>query len=94
MIKLAKGNRTFNVATELQAAAFKNNGWKVVEADSTAPTNPEKTNTNEKSQYKKSDITQMKVEDLKKLAAGLEIEGAEETTGDKLKEAIIAKLGL
>lgn len=44
--------------------------------------------------YKKSDITQMKVEDLKKLAAELEIEGAEDATGDNLKEAIIAKLGL
>lgn len=42
----------------------------------------------------KTDINKMKVEDLKELAKANEIEGAEEMTGDKLKEALIAKFEL
>ena len=44
--------------------------------------------------YKKSDITRMNVEGLKALALELGIEVTEESTGAKLKEEIIAKLGL
>ncbi len=43
---------------------------------------------------KKSDISRMNVENLKKLAAELGIDGAEESTGEVLKAAIIEKLGL
>lgn len=45
-------------------------------------------------EYKKSDIQRMAVDDLKALAAQLEIEGAQDKTGAVLKEEIIAKLGL
>lgn len=44
--------------------------------------------------YKRSEITLMKVADLKELAKELEIEDADKMSGEKLKEAIIAKLGL
>ena len=45
-------------------------------------------------QYTKSDITHMSTADLKTLAPTLGIEVTEESTGAKLKEEIIAKLGL
>ena len=45
-------------------------------------------------QYTKSDITHMSTTDLKSLAPTLGIEVTEESTGAKLKEEIIAKLGL
>lgn len=45
-------------------------------------------------EYKKSDISRMNVENLKALATELEIEVTDESTGAKLKEEIIAKLGL
>lgn len=44
--------------------------------------------------YSKSDITRMSTADLKTLAPTLGIEVTEESTGAKLKEEIIAKLGL
>ena len=44
--------------------------------------------------YSKSDISRMKLDDLKTLAPTLGIEVTEESTGVKLKEEIIAKLGL
>ena len=44
--------------------------------------------------YSKSDISRMSIADLKALAPTLGIEGTEESTGAKLKEEIIAKLGL
>ena len=44
--------------------------------------------------YSKSDISRMKLDDLKTLAPTLGIEVTEESTGAKLKEEIIAKLGL
>ena len=45
-------------------------------------------------QYTKSDISRMSTADLKTLAPTLGIEVTEESTGAKLKEEIIAKLGL
>lgn len=47
-----------------------------------------------KVEYKKSDIQRMAVDDLRALATKIGIEDAAETTGAKLKEEIIAKLGL
>lgn len=44
--------------------------------------------------YSKSDISRMSTADLKTLAPTLGIEVTEESTGAKLKEEIIAKLGL
>lgn len=45
-------------------------------------------------QYTKSDISRMSTAYLKTLAPTLGIEVTEESTGAKLKEEIIAKLGL
>ena len=45
-------------------------------------------------QYSKSEIQRMSTADLKMLAPTLGIEVTEESTGAKLKEEIIAKLGL
>ena len=57
--------------------------------------NTEDTDTdNTTKQYSKSDITHMSTADLKTLAPTLGIEVTEESTGAKLKEEIIAKLGL
>lgn len=44
--------------------------------------------------YSKSDISRMSIADLKTLAQTLGIDVTEESTGAKLKEEIIAKLGL
>lgn len=44
--------------------------------------------------YSKSDISRMSTADLKTIAPTLGIEVTEESTGAKLKEEIIAKLGL
>ena len=44
--------------------------------------------------YSKSDISRMNVAGLRELATKLEIEDAKNTSGEKLKEAIIEKLGL
>lgn len=44
--------------------------------------------------YSKSDISRMSTADLKALAPTLGIEVTEESTGAKLKEEIIEKLGL
>ena len=48
----------------------------------------------EEKKYSKSDISRMSTADLKTLAPTLGIEVTEESTGAKLKEEIIAKLGL
>ena len=70
-------------------AAFLNNGWKV--DDSKKAEKPEE---NAVKQYSKSDISRMSTADLKTLAPTLGIEVMEESTGAKLKEEIIEKLGL
>lgn len=48
----------------------------------------------EEETYSKSEISRMSTADLKTLASTLGIEVTEESTGAKLKEEIIAKLGL
>lgn len=72
-----------------QLAAFLNNGWSVVDT-------AEKTEDTETSlkQYSKSEIQRMSTAELKTLAPTLGIDVTEESTGAKLKEEIIAKLGL
>ena len=47
-----------------------------------------------KRKYSKSEISRMKTDELKALAPTLGIEVTEESTGAKLKEEIIEKLGL
>lgn len=54
----------------------------------------EKEEHKQEKQYTKSDISRMSTADLKALAPTLGIEVTEESTGAKLKEEIIAKLGL
>lgn len=48
----------------------------------------------EEKQYSRSEISRMSTADLKALAPTLGIEVTEESTGAKLKEEIIEKLGL
>ena len=93
MIKLEKNGRTMEARTEVQASAFINNGWKKVE-DVNSSTKELVNGNEEKVEYKKSDISRMNKEALKELATKLGVEFTNETTGDKLKEEIIAKLGL
>ena len=88
MIKLRKGNLTMEVFTDVQASAFIRHGW-VVEDNNTTQT-PKK----EEKQYSRSEISRMSTADLKALAPTLGIEVTDESTGAKLKEEIIAKLGL
>ena len=85
----ADGNVVGTVDAETVAELQEQAGETVVLA-------PEETATadaNEKS-YKKSDITRKSVENLKNLATELGIVVEETATGAKLKEEIIAKLGL
>lgn len=82
-----------------QLAAFLNNGWKIAEEKKSTiavPENVEKSiaEGNTDKEYTKSEISRMKTDDLKALAPTLGIEVTEESTGAKLKEEIIAKLGL
>ena len=60
----------------------------------TADISNEQEEQKQEKQYTKSDITHMSTADLKTLAPTLGIEVTEESTGAKLKEEIIAKLGL
>lgn len=87
MIKVEKNGVTMVARDKNQLAAFLNNGWKEEKESST-------TYSGEKPEYKKSDIAKMNVEDLKKLAVELQIEGVAGSTGDVLKAAIIERLGL
>ena len=88
MIKLKRGNLSMEVCTDVQASAFIRHGW-VAEDDNTKQT-PKK----EEKQYSRSEISRMSTADLKTLAPILGIEVTEESTGAKLKEEIIEKLGL
>ena len=60
----------------------------------TADISNEQEEQKQEKQYTKSDITHMSTADLKTLAPTLGIEVMMESTGAKLKEEIIAKLGL
>lgn len=93
MQKVRKNNLVIPVRDNNQLAAFLNNGWEKVE-DENSSTEKQPENGNENVEYKKSDISRMNKDALKELAAKLGIEFTEETTGEKLKEEIIAKLGL
>lgn len=82
-----------------QLAAFLNNGWKIVEEKKSTIVVPKNVETsiaegNINKEYTKSEISRMKTDDLKALAPTLGIEVTEESTGAKLKEEIIVKLGL
>lgn len=82
-----------------QLAAFLNNGWKIAEEKKSTLVAPQSAETsiaegNINKEYTKSEISRMKTDDLKALAPTLGIEVTEESTGAKLKEEIIAKLGL
>ncbi|RKI36311.1 hypothetical protein D7V86_24520 [bacterium D16-51] len=89
MTKVIKDGITMAARDKNQLSAFLNNGWKEEGTKEPVITQP-----GGKSEYKKSDIAKMNVEDLKKLAAELQIEGAAGSTGDVLKAAIIERLGL
>ena len=88
MIKLKRGNLSMEVCTDVQASAFIRHGW-VLEDDNTTQTHKK-----EEKQYSRSEISRMSTADLKALAPTLGIEVTDESTGAKLKEEIIAKLGL
>lgn len=90
MTKVEKDGVTMVARDKNQRAAFLNNGWKEVGGKQESSASQSET----KPGYKKSDIARMNVEDLKKLAGELGIEGAEESTGDVLKAEIIKELGL
>lgn len=48
----------------------------------------------EKQVYTKSDITTMRVDDLRHLAASVNVPNVEEMTGAELKQILLAKFGL
>lgn len=84
-----------------QLAAFLNNGWKVEETKEAIPAVPlsaeyssAESDEEKKVQYTKSGISRMSTADLKALAPTLGITVTEESTGARLKEEIIVKLGL
>ena len=101
MIKLKRGNLSMEVCTDVQASAFIRNGWGVVQEEVNEEANnvkedkeDEKPKAEDEYRYSKSEISRMSTADLKALAPTLGIEVTEESTGAKLKEEIIAKLGL
>ena len=85
MIKLRLDNLTMEVCTDVQASAFIKNGWELIESAQ---------KVSDEKQYSKSEISRMSTADLKTLAPTLGVDVTEESTGAKLKEEIIAKLGL
>ena len=100
---LTKNGVRFSVRDANHLSAFLNNGWIVDNYTREAEKGPDDSNSenhedadaeNAGKQYTKSDITHMSTSDLKTLAPALGIEVTEESTGAKLKEEIIAKLGL
>lgn len=103
MALLIKDGVRFSVRDKNHLSAFLNNGWVVddsangteKEPDDIKSDDAEYTDTdNTEKQYTKSDISRMSTADLKSLAPTLGIDVTEESTGAKLKEEIIAKLGL
>ena len=103
MALLTKDGVRFSVRDKNHLSAFLNNGWVVDNSTQKAEKEPDDSNSenhedadaeNAEKQYTKSDITHMSTADLKTLAPTLGIEVTEESTGAKLKEEIIAKLGL
>ena len=103
MALLTKDGVRFSVRDKNHLSAFLNNGWVVDNPTQKAEKEPDDSNSekhedadaeNAGKQYTKSDITHMSTADLKTLAPTLGIEVTEESTGAKLKEEIVAKLGL
>ena len=108
MALLVKNGVRFSVRDKNHLSAFLNNGWVVDNSTQEAEEEPDDSNSENHEdadaenhedadagkQYTKSDITHMSTADLKTLAPTLGIEVTEESTGAKLKEEIIAKLGL
>lgn len=103
MALLTKNGVRFSVRDKNHLSAFLNNGWVVDDSAKEAEKDPDEAWTeswedadveNTEKQYSKSDISRMSTADLKQLAPTLGIEVTEESTGAKLKEEIIAKLGL
>ena len=103
MALLIKDGVRFSVRDKNHLSAFLNNGWIVSDSatetgkdsdDSNSENHEDADAENAEKQYTKSDITHMSTADLKTLAPTLGIEVTEESTGAKLKEEIIAKLGL
>ena len=76
--------------TENDSDEVKTDNAEDADADNTEDTDTENT----EKQYSKSEISRMSTADLKALAPTLGIEVTEESTGAKLKEEIIVKLGL
>ena len=103
MALLTKNGVKFSVRDANHLSAFLNNGWVVDDSAKEAEKDSDEAGTeswedkdveNVEKQYTKSDISRMSTADLKSLAPTLGIEVTEESTGAKLKEEIIAKLGL
>lgn len=101
MVCFRKDGMTMTVS-ENTATSFERNGW-VRQPVSGAPVCDNVTDVvvedkREESPdvpvYTKTDISRMNLDNLKSLAAELGIEVTEESTGSKLKPAIIEKLGL
>lgn len=102
MIKLIKDGLVMEVRSQLQASVFLTHGYKVVEESAEADVPAEESaeikiseeSSDDVTHYKKSEISRMSIADLKDLATKLGISDAENTSGEKLKEEIITKLGL
>ena len=103
MASLTKNGVRFSVRDKNHLSAFLNNGWVVDDSAKETEKEPneavtelcENTDSDDaEKKYSKSDISRMSTADLKTLAPTLGIEVTEESTGAKLKEEIIAMLGL
>lgn len=103
MAILTKNGVRFSARDANHLSAFLNNGWVVDDSAKEVVKDPDEAGTenqedtdveNTEKQYTKSGISRMNAADLKALAPTLGIEVTEESTGAKLKEEIIAKLGL
>ena len=109
MTEVVKDGVKMAVQDGNQLAAFLNSGWAVIGSELSQVTNKANAEVTERAaketsgsvatedsekKYTKSEIQRMSTADLKALAPTLGIEVTEESTGAKLKEEIIAKLGL
>lgn len=101
MVCFRKDGMTMTVS-ENAATSFERNGW-VRQPVNGAPAcddvadvveDDKKEEIPKETAYTKTDISRMNLDNLKSLATELGIEVTEESTGNKLKPAIIEKLGL
>ena len=88
MVEVIKDGVIMVARDKNQLAAFRNNGWKECDAETPAK------NEDEHKRPTKTEVSRMSVDELKTYAPTIGIEVTEESTGTKLKEQIIAKLGL